>query len=77
LFGLILSVSFFAHDLLHSFGLNHLATDTANDAASNTAVKPLTLPKAAYLTLTTGGAANAKAAEITVLVHGELVGVVG
>ena len=46
-------------------------------AASNTAVKPVTLPKAAYLTLTTGGAANAKAAEITVLVHGELVGVVG
>lgn len=44
-------------------------------AASNTAVKPVTLPKEAYLTMTTGGAANAKAAALTFLLHGELVGV--
>jgi hypothetical protein len=44
-------------------------------AASNTAVKPVTLPKEAYLTLTTGGANNAKAAALTFLLRGELVGV--
>jgi len=44
-------------------------------AASNAAVKPVTLPKEAYLTLTTGGAANAKAAELTFVLRGELVGV--
>jgi hypothetical protein len=44
-------------------------------AASNTAVKPVTLPKEAYLTLTTGGAANVKAAELTFVLRGELVGV--
>lgn len=44
-------------------------------AASNTAVKPVTLPKEAYLTLTTGGANNTKAAALTFLLRGELVGV--
>jgi hypothetical protein len=43
--------------------------------ASNTAVKPVTLPKDAWLTITTGGANNAKAADATVIVIGELVGI--
>lgn len=43
--------------------------------ASNNAVKPVTLPKDAWLTITTGGANNAKAADATVIVIGELVGI--
>lgn len=36
--------------------------------------KLVTLPKPAYLTLTTGGAANAKVSDIKFVVHGELTG---
>jgi hypothetical protein len=39
-----------------------------------TGTKLVTLPKPAVLTLTTGGAANAKASDIKVLVSGELLG---
>lgn len=38
--------------------------------ASNAAVRPVTLPKDAYLILTLGGANNAKAASLDVLVEG-------
>ncbi|MDP9895375.1 hypothetical protein J2W32_004473 [Variovorax boronicumulans] len=38
--------------------------------ASNTAVRPVTLPKDAYLILTTAGAANAKVAALDILVEG-------
>lgn len=44
-------------------------------AASNTAVVPVTLPKDAWLTITTGGAAHNTAANAVVLVTGEHVGV--
>lgn len=44
-------------------------------AASNTAVVPVTLPKDAWLTLTTGGANHTTAANAVVLVTGEHVGV--
>lgn len=43
--------------------------------ASNTAVVPVTLPKDAWLTLTTGGATHNTAANAVVLVTGEHVGV--
>lgn len=43
--------------------------------ASNTAVVPVTLPKDAWLTLTTGGAAHNTAANAVILVTGEHVGV--
>lgn len=39
-------------------------------AASNNAVRPVTLPKDAFLILTTGGAANAKVAALDILVEG-------
>lgn len=41
---------------------------------ANTAKAPVRLPKAAYLILTTGGAANAKASRIDFIVHGERLG---
>lgn len=44
-------------------------------AASNTGVRPVTLPKDAYLILTTAAAANAKAAQVDVLVNVTNVGV--
>ena len=44
-------------------------------AANNTAVRPVTLPKDAYLILTTGVAANAKASQTDVLVNVTNVGV--
>ena len=43
--------------------------------ASNTAVAPVTLPKDAWLTLTTGGATHNTAANAVILVTGEHVGV--
>lgn len=43
--------------------------------ASNTAVVPVTLPKDAWLTLTTGGATHNTAANAVILVTGEHVGV--
>lgn len=43
--------------------------------ASNTGVVPVTLPKDAWLTLTTGGANHTSAANAVVLVTGEHVGV--
>jgi hypothetical protein len=36
--------------------------------------KPVTLPKPAWLTVTTGGAANAKAAVVDIIVYGEFAG---
>ena len=57
------------------FGADVAINAAGRYAASNTAVKPVTLPKEAYLTLTTGGADNADAADLTFLLHGELVGV--
>lgn len=44
-------------------------------SASNVAVRPVILPKDAYLTLTTAGAANAKASQTDVLVEVTNVGV--
>ena len=44
-------------------------------AAANTAVRPVVLPKDAYLILTTGAAANAKASQTDVLVNVTNVGV--
>lgn len=49
---------------LHTAGTYRLATTKA----------PVTLPKTANLILTTGGAANAKAAQVDVFVIGELTG---
>jgi hypothetical protein len=46
---------------------------TAGRLRANTG-KLVTLPKAARLILTTGGAANAKASDIKVIVSGELTG---
>ena len=43
--------------------------------ASNVTVRPVTLPKDAYLTLTTAVAANAKASQIDVLVNVTAVGI--
>lgn len=44
-------------------------------AAKNTAVRPVTLPKDAYLIVTTAGAANAAVGVLDVIVRGEMVGV--
>lgn len=43
--------------------------------ADNAAVRPLTLPKDAYLILTTAGAANAAVGVLDVIVWGEMIGV--
>ena len=59
------------------FGASVAINTAGRYAASNTAVKPVTLPKEAYLTLTTGGANNAKAADLVFILRGELVGVTG
>lgn len=57
------------------FGASVAINTAGRYRASNTAVVPVTLPKDAWLTITTGGANNAKAAAATVLVTGEHVGV--
>lgn len=57
------------------FGASVAINTAGRYAASNTAVKPVTMPKDAYLTLTTGGANNAKVAALTFLLHGTLFGV--
>lgn len=44
-------------------------------AANNTGVRPVTLPKDAYLILTTGAAANAKASQTDILVNVTNIGV--
>lgn len=54
------------------FSAKSLAT-AVRQRADGTAA-PVTLPKDAYLILTTGGAANAKASKLDVLVEVELVG---
>lgn len=59
------------------FGASVAINAAGRYAASNTAVKPVTLPKAAYLTLTTGGANNAKVADLLFILRGVEVGVVG
>ena len=59
------------------FGASVAINTAGRYAASNTAVKPVTLPKTAYLTLTTGGANNAKAADLLFILRGVEVGVVG
>ncbi len=57
------------------FGASVAINTAGRYRASNTAVVPVTLPKDAWLTITTGGANNAKAAAATILVTGEHVGV--
>lgn len=47
----------------------------ARTAANNTAVRPVTLPKEAYLILTRAGAADSAAGIMDVIVKGTLVGV--
>lgn len=51
-----------------------VALNTAGVYRKVTTSAPVILPKAAYLTLTTGGAANAKAARVDLFVMGELTG---
>lgn len=51
-----------------------VALNTAGVYRKATAKAPVTLPKPAYLTLTTAGAANAKAARLDVFIEGELTG---
>lgn len=57
-----------------AYFLSAQALSTAGRFRANTAKAPVTLPKPAYLILTTGGAANAKASKLDVLVEAELVG---
>lgn len=57
------------------FGAGITADTAGRYAASNTAVRPVTLPKDAYLILTTAVAANAKASQIDVLVNMANIGV--
>lgn len=57
------------------FGAGITIATAGRYAASNTAVRPVTLPKDAYLILTTGAAANAKASQTDVLVNVTNVGV--
>ncbi|RUR68684.1 hypothetical protein EJP67_16605 [Variovorax guangxiensis] len=52
------------------FGAAFALNTAGRYPASNTAVRPVTLPKDAFLILTTGGAANAKVAAMDVLVEG-------
>ena len=51
------------------------SSSAARTPANNTAVRPLTLPKDAYLILTRGGAADSAAGIMDVIVKGTLVGV--
>jgi hypothetical protein len=53
---------------------NDVAINTAGVYRKATATAPVVLPKDAYLTLTTAGAANAKAARIDIQIDGELLG---
>ena len=57
------------------FGTGVAINAAGRYAASNATVRPVTLPKDAYLTLTTAGANNAKVAALSFLLRGELVGV--
>ena len=57
------------------FGSGITIATAGRYAASNTAVRPVVLPKDAYLILTTGAAANAKASQTDVLVNVTNVGV--
>jgi len=57
-----------------AYFLSAQALSSTGRFRANTAKPPVTLPKAAYLILTTGGAANAKASKLDVLVEVELVG---
>ena len=51
------------------------SSSAARTAANNTAVRPLTLPKDAYLILTNAGAAHSAVGIMDVVVKGTLVGV--
>ncbi len=51
------------------------SSSAARTPANNTAVRPLTLPKDAYLILTRAGAADSAAGIMDVIVNGTLVGV--
>ena len=51
-----------------------LVLNAAGRLRCATAKAPVNLPKEAFLVLTTGGAANAKASRIDVIVHGERMG---
>lgn len=53
---------------------NDVAINTAGVYRKVTTTAPVTLPKDAYLILTTAGAANAKAARVDVFIEGELTG---
>lgn len=57
-----------------AYFLSAQALSSTGRFRANTAKAPVTLPKDAYLILTTGGAANAKASKLDVLVEVELVG---
>lgn len=57
-----------------AYFLNAQTLAAAARVRANTAKAPVTLPKDAYLILTTGGAANAKAAKLDALIEVELVG---
>ncbi len=57
------------------FGAAVAINATGRYRASNNTVRPVTLPKNAWLTLTTGGAAHNIAAVADVVVYGEFVGV--
>lgn len=52
------------------FGTGITLATAGRYRASNTAVRPVTLPKDAYLILTTAVAANAKASAVDVLLYG-------
>lgn len=51
------------------------SSSTARTASNNTAVRPVTLPKEAYLILTRAGAADSAVGIMDVIVKGALVGV--
>ncbi len=57
------------------FGAGVAINTVGRYPASNTGVVPVTLPKDAWLTITTGGATHNTAANAVVLVTGEFVGV--
>ena len=57
-----------------NFFLNNQSLATAGRFRMNTANPPVTIPKDAYLILTTGGAGNAKVSKLDVLLECELVG---
>jgi hypothetical protein len=57
-----------------AYFLSGQALSSTTRARANTAKAPVTLPKDAYLILTTAGAGNAKASKLDVLVEVELIG---